>query len=81
MYQNFASFKNEEQLMIIQEILCRQCLLAYHTLYYDNLSHDVLVNKIASTTELALINYANKTYINYFEKEMNYSLLIGRNST
>ena len=74
MYQNFASFKNEEQLMIIQEILCRQCLLAYHTLYYDNLSHDVLVNKIASTTELALANNENKTYINYFEKEMNYLL-------
>lgn len=74
MYQNFVSFKNEEQLMIIQEILCRQCLLAYHTLYYDNLSHDVLVNKIASTTELALANNENKTYINYFEKEMNYLL-------
>ena len=40
--QDFAQFSLKDQMALLQDILCRQNILDYHTLYYEQLAASFL---------------------------------------
>ena len=77
--QDFAQFSLPEQLDLLQDILCRENILDYHTLYYEQIVSAFLEEYIKIFMDICKRKINDVNYKKKLEDEFNFILKLLRN--
>ena len=77
--QDFAQFSLPEQLALLQDILCRENILDYHTLYYEQIVSAFLEEYIKIFLDICKRKINDVNYKKKLEDEFNFILKLLRN--
>ena len=76
--QDFAQFSLKEQMALLQDILCRQNILDYQTLYYEQIASAFLEEYIKIYIDISKRKMNNIYYKKRLEEEFNYLIKFAR---
>ena len=77
--QDFIQFSLPEQLILLQDILCRQNILDYHTLYYEQIVSEFFQNYLQIYLDICQRKINENNYKKKLEEDFEYMLKLSRN--